>query len=174
MLHYLHVRLTYNHYVIARAYNAAYAHTQGIDQACWNQKNYSLVEGNRTIADIDVICQIIDSSLYCSFNLCRGQLNEPASTQSTFGRDKKLKRRHWLINIKTQDNKDDEIEDDGNKEDSNHGDRQQITSKASDQKEELVSQASTSKTVSYTLCIFCSYIFLVETVFLFLYMNNKF
>ena len=92
----------------------------------------------------------VNSSLHCFLNLCRGQKNEPASTQSTIGRGKKLtKRRHWLINIKTQDGKD-EIEDEGDEEYSNHGNRQQITYKTCDQKGELVSQASTSKPVSCT------------------------
>ena len=51
MLHYLRVRLVYNHYAIAyaHAYNGVYTHAQGSDQARWNKKIYSLVESNCTI-----------------------------------------------------------------------------------------------------------------------------
>ena len=38
MLHSLHETLAYNHYAIVHAYNAADAHAQGSDWACWRQK----------------------------------------------------------------------------------------------------------------------------------------
>ena len=50
MMHYLRLRLAYNHYAITHANNAANTHAQDSDrQVGSSQKSNSLVKGNQTI-----------------------------------------------------------------------------------------------------------------------------